>query len=91
MTEAMQSTDSDLGALAVEVFLLRVPTATSCDREPPVGAFSSATMYDNTEFFLVDNPAAGPRGGFRPILRMYEPDSDVFDGGYDILAVRKIN
>jgi hypothetical protein len=25
-----------------------------------------------------------PDGAFRPILRMYEPDEAVFDGGYEL-------
>ena len=99
------------------------------DCEPPVAAFWSVTMYDNTDFFLVANPigrysigdrtaglrrdAAGgltivmqhdeptdphlranwlptPTGGFRPILRMYEPDAAVFDGRYELPPIRKV-
>ena len=98
------------------------------DREPPVGAFWSVTMYDNTDFFLVANPidrysigdrtpglqrdAGGgltivmqhdepaepdrranwlptPAGGFRPILRMYEPGAAVFDGQYELPPIRR--
>lgn len=97
------------------------------EREPPVGAFWSVTMYDNTDFFLVANeinrysigdrtpgltrdadgsltiviqheaPAEPerranwlptPAGGFRPILRMYEPDAAVFDGRYELPPIR---
>jgi hypothetical protein len=100
------------------------------DREPPVGAFWSVTMYDNTDFFLVANPIARysigdrtpgvqrdaqggltivmqhdepaepqrranwlptPAGGFRPILRMYEPDAAVFDGRYELPPIRKVS
>ncbi len=99
------------------------------DREPPVGAFWSVTMYDDTDFFLVANPidrysigdrtpglqrdADGgltiviqrdeptepdhranwlptPAGGFRPILRMYEPDAAVFDGRYELPPIRTV-
>ena len=99
------------------------------DREPPVGAFWSVTMYDNADFFLVANPinrysigdrtpglqrnANGgltivmqhdepvepgrranwlptPGGGFRPILRMYEPHLAVFDGQYELPPIRKV-
>jgi hypothetical protein len=99
------------------------------DREPPVGAFWSVTMYDNSDFFLVANPidrySVGdrtpglhrdvdgsltivmqrdepteperlanwlptPAGGFRPILRMYEPDPAVFDGRYELPAIRRV-
>jgi hypothetical protein len=99
------------------------------DREPPVGAFWSVTMYDNADFFLVansinrysigdrtrglqrtangglrifiqhDEPTGperranwlpSPAGGFRPILRMYEPRTDVFDGQYELPPIRKV-
>jgi hypothetical protein len=30
-----------------------------------------------------------PAGEFRPILRMYEPDGSVFDGAYELPAIRK--
>ena len=98
------------------------------DREPPVGAFWSVTMYDNSDFFLVANPIdrysigdrtpglqrdpdggltivmqhdepaepgrranwlPTPAGGFRPILRMYEPDAAVFDGQYELPPIRR--
>ena len=98
------------------------------DREPPVGAFWSVTMYDNADFFLVANSidrysigdrtrglerdADGgltivmqqdepdepdrranwlptPVGGFRPILRMYEPDAAVFNGRYELPPIRR--
>jgi hypothetical protein len=97
------------------------------DREPPVGAFWSVTMYDDTDFFLVANPidrySIGDRtpglqrdaeggltivmqhdeperraswlptaaGGFRAILRMYEPGAAVLDGRYEIPPIRKIS
>lgn len=100
------------------------------DREPPVRAFWSVTMYDNADFFLVanqidrysigdrtpglqrdaggeltivvqrDEPAEldrranwlpTPAGGFRPILRMYEPDAAVFDGRYELPPVRRLS
>jgi hypothetical protein len=99
------------------------------DREPPVGAFWSVTMYDDRDFFLVANPidrysigdrtpglqrdADGgltivmqrdepaeperranwlptPARGFRPILRMYEPDAAVFDGRYELPPIRRV-
>jgi len=99
------------------------------EREPPVGAFWSVTMYDDADFFLVANPIERysigdrtrglrrdsdggltivmqhdepaeperranwlptPAGGFRPILRMYEPDTAVFDGRYELPPIRKI-
>lgn len=99
------------------------------DRDPPVSAFWSVTMYDNTDFFLVENPidrysigdrtpglrrdADGgltifiqhneppeperranwlptPAGGFRPILRVYEPDRAVFDGNYEVPPIHKV-
>ncbi len=31
-----------------------------------------------------------PAGDFRPILRMYEPDGSVFDGGYELPPVTKL-
>ena len=31
-----------------------------------------------------------PDGGFRPILRMYEPDAAVFDGKYELPPIRKV-
>jgi hypothetical protein len=31
-----------------------------------------------------------PAGGFRPILRMYEPDGAVFDGRYTLPPIRKV-
>lgn len=31
-----------------------------------------------------------PAGNFRPLLRMYEPDASVIDGGYKIPAIRRI-
>jgi hypothetical protein len=100
------------------------------DEEPPVGAFWSVTMYDDTDFYLVpntidrysigdrtpglqhdrdggltlviqrDEPAEPkrranwlptPAGGFRPILRMYEPKPGVFDGTYQLPPIRKID
>ena len=99
------------------------------DREPPVGAFWSVTMYDNSDFFLVANPIErysigdrtpgvlrdadggltivmqndepdeperhanwlpSPAGGFRPILRMYEPHTAIFDGQYELPPIRKV-
>jgi hypothetical protein len=32
-----------------------------------------------------------PGGGFRPILRMYEPDAAVFDGRFELLAIRRVD
>ena len=53
------------------------------DREPPVGAFWSVTMYDDRDFFLVANP-------IRPLLDRrshpgYERDAD---GGLTIVIQR---
>jgi hypothetical protein len=31
-----------------------------------------------------------PDGEFRPILRMYEPDGSVFDGGYELPPITKL-
>ena len=31
-----------------------------------------------------------PAGGFRPILRMYEPDAAVFDGRYQLPPIRRV-
>ena len=31
-----------------------------------------------------------PPSGFRPILRMYEPDPAVFDGRYELPAIRRL-
>ncbi len=100
------------------------------DREPPVSAFWSVTMYDDTDFFLVANPIERysigdrtpglrhdgdgaltivmqaeepgdpgrranwlptPAGGFRPILRMYEPDAAVFDGRFELPPIRRVD
>jgi len=100
------------------------------DREPPVNAFWSATMYDNHRFFLVANPInrysigdrtpglrrdddggltivmqhdepddparrvnwlPTPGGGFRPILRMYQPDGAVFDGRYTLPPIQRVS
>jgi hypothetical protein len=32
-----------------------------------------------------------PAGGFRPILRMYDPDAAVFDGRYELPPIRRAN
>jgi hypothetical protein len=34
--------------------------------------------------------AARPKGGFRPILRIYQPNKPILDGTYALPAVRKI-
>jgi len=31
-----------------------------------------------------------PAGGFRPILRMYEPDAAVFDGRFELPPIRRV-
>jgi len=31
-----------------------------------------------------------PAGAFRPLLRMYEPDEAVFDGGYELPPIRRV-
>jgi hypothetical protein len=31
-----------------------------------------------------------PDTNFRPILRMYEPDEAVFDGGFELPAIRRV-
>jgi hypothetical protein len=32
-----------------------------------------------------------PSGGFRPILRMYEPRQAVFDGSYELPAITRVS
>ena len=32
-----------------------------------------------------------PGGAFRPLLRMYEPDDAVFDGRYELPAIRRVS
>ena len=31
-----------------------------------------------------------PAAPFRPILRMYEPDASVFDGGYTLPPIKRV-
>jgi hypothetical protein len=31
-----------------------------------------------------------PAGGFRPILRMYEPEAAAFDGRYELPPIRRV-
>jgi hypothetical protein len=95
---------------------------------PPCGAFWSVTMYDATDFYLVDNPIGRysigdrtpglsvaedgsltialqhdeptepvrranwlptPPGLFRPLLRIYEPDNEIFDGRWQLPPIRR--
>ena len=96
---------------------------------PPVDAFWSLTMYDNHEFYLVENPinrySIGDRtpglqygpdgsltiymqrespgtekeanwlptpreGGFRPIMRLYQPQEPILDGSYVLPAIQRV-
>lgn len=95
---------------------------------PAVDAFWSLTMYDDTDFYLVDNPIdrysigdrtpglqvgedgsvrilmqherpapedeanwlPAPAGGFRPVLRCYEPAPSLLSADFRLPAVRRL-
>lgn len=98
--------------------------------DPPVGAFWSVTMYDDQQFYLVENPidrysfgdrtsglvraedgsitvhlqheepsdAAAranwlptPAARFRPLMRLYEPGDEAFDGRFILPPIVRID
>jgi hypothetical protein len=65
------------------------------DRTPGLGTAEDGSV---TIFMQADSPGPGkesnwlptPRGKFRPILRMYQPQKAILDGTYVLPAVRKV-
>lgn len=67
------------------------------DRTPGLRTNGDGSL---TIVMQADEPADGerranwlptPPGAFRPILRMYEPDGSVFDGGYQLPPITKVS
>lgn len=65
------------------------------DRTPGLHQASDGSLTIFMQQEQPENPAERanwlptPAGDFRPILRMYEPDAQVFDGGYDLPPITK--
>lgn len=65
------------------------------DRTPGLHTAEDGSL---TIFMQTDEPVKSeekanwlptPEGDFRPLLRMYEPDDSIFDGGYELPPITK--